>query len=307
MHDLAVLLIAFCNDIVTQLLLPIVLSLFSWIEHVPQHHAYWRPLDRYDWADWSRIVACKFAHQLGTGDVHLAEICIGCGRSVSFCTILTFACNGLLSSSGGLDVWLCLRMRHALDGDLIVAQTDANRSAGELKSIHLLQRLFGVGSILELHEPITTRSARLCVLGQCDEFELTKGFKDGLQIVLADAEVDVADVESEEGLACGTARCLALLERLLSSLSVLLSLGQLCDDRETEQLLSGQGQCSWDSVSRDEFNVADALGSAADAILDYLCIPHGSCLFKERDQLLRAQTRGELLNEDGPAVTLLAV
>ena len=67
-------------------------------------------------------------------------------------------------------------------------------------------------------------------------FELAEGLKDGLQVLLGDVEVNIADVEAVEGRRTG----LAPSRFRIAGESVLLSFGELDDDRNTCQWLSGK-------------------------------------------------------------------
>lgn len=80
-----------------------------------------------------------------------------------------------------------------------------------------------------LHESVAFRATALFLL-ELYELQLTKRFEDGLEIVLGDGEVDVADVETMEWNAVRLG-CAAFAG---SRLTVLLCFSKLCDDRDAE-------------------------------------------------------------------------
>lgn len=79
-----------------------------------------------------------------------------------------------------------------------------------------------------LYKSVTTAPA-VVILLELYKLELTKGLKYILQILLRDAKMDVAHIESVEGNRIG------VVSRGLcgAHLAVLLSLGKLDDDRNT--------------------------------------------------------------------------
>lgn len=131
-------------------------------------------------------------------------------------------------------------------GELIVSKSDADRSTGKIESVHLLQSLTGLAGISEsrmesvmrlgergrsvclLHESIAT-AASCVVLLELNELEFAEWLEDILKILLSDAEVNIANVQTVErdrvGVATGAAR--------LADLSILLSFGKLDDNRNT--------------------------------------------------------------------------
>lgn len=79
-----------------------------------------------------------------------------------------------------------------------------------------------------LYESVATAATGIVLL-ELDEFELAKRLEDILKILLSDAEVDIANVQTVEGDRVGVASGGASL----ADLTVLLSFGKLDDDRDT--------------------------------------------------------------------------
>ena len=86
----------------------------------------------------------------------------------------------------------------------------------------------GRGREDSLYKPITAAAA-VVVLLELDELELAKGLEDILEILLGDAEVDVADVETVKG--DGIGMIAAALS--IANLTVLLGFGKLDNNRDT--------------------------------------------------------------------------
>lgn len=79
-----------------------------------------------------------------------------------------------------------------------------------------------------LHESIATAASRIVLL-KLDKLEFAEWLEDILKILLSDAEVNIANVQTVErdrvGVTAGAAG--------LADLSILLSLGELHDNRNT--------------------------------------------------------------------------
>lgn len=104
-------------------------------------------------------------------------------------------------------------------GKLIISKSNSNGTTGKIKPVHLLKSFAGLACVSEsvllrisMYKPLkeeinsiysldeTVATATTCVIFlQLDKLELAKGLKDVLQILLSDAEVDVADVQTMEG------------------------------------------------------------------------------------------------------------
>lgn len=85
-----------------------------------------------------------------------------------------------------------------------------------------------VCSVYLLHESVAT-AASCIILLKLDELEFAEWLEDILKILLSDAEVNIANVQTVErdrvGVTAGAAR--------LADLSILLSFGELDDNRNT--------------------------------------------------------------------------
>jgi hypothetical protein len=109
-----------------------------------------------------------------------------------------------------------------------------------------------------LNETVSLGAARVQLIALEDDLlKLTKGLEDLLEILLGDAEVDVADVETVEGSAIGTRGSTALGG---TSSTVLLSFSQLGNDGDALEFLASQLQCLRNRLFSFELNVADARG-----------------------------------------------
>ena len=94
----------------------------------------------------------------------------------------------------------------------------------------------------------------MIVLLELDIFKFTKWFENGLQVLLSDVEVDVADIEAvkRDGIGVATRRF------GVASLSILLSLCELHNDRNTCQWLSSELKCLLNSFFIFKFNITDS-------------------------------------------------
>lgn len=79
-----------------------------------------------------------------------------------------------------------------------------------------------------LYKPVATAATGVILL-ELDKFEFAKRLEDILKVLLSDAEVDIANVQAVEGDRVGVASSAASL----ADLTVLLSLGELDDNRNT--------------------------------------------------------------------------
>ncbi len=109
-----------------------------------------------------------------------------------------------------------------------------------------------------LNKTVTTAAARVILL-QLDKLELAEGLENILEILLRNAEVDVAHIQAVERNRVRVAtRCFRS-----SGLVILLSLGELDDDRG---YLGAFGQCELkrasDGIFVFEFNITNPAGLA---------------------------------------------
>ena len=152
--------------------------------------------------------------------------------------------------------------------EFVVSETDSNRTSCEIKSVHFLKSLTSLIWITEsavllaeinelrfhdlLHKPIASASPTLFLL-QLNKFELAERFKDILQILLGDTEMDVAHVETMERYrAVVAARCFRV-----SGLPIFLCFGELCNDWNAEKLLSSKLNRERDGLFLPKLNIAD--------------------------------------------------
>lgn len=115
----------------------------------------------------------------------------------------------------------------ALRGELIVSETDTDRTPGQIKAVHLLQCLSCLCCVAELNKSVPATSTVLVLL-QLDKLKLAKRLKNSLQVLLRHVEVDVADVEPMEGDGVGVSAGFGV-----AGLSVLFGFCQLNNDRNT--------------------------------------------------------------------------
>jgi hypothetical protein len=94
---------------------------------------------------------------------------------------------------------------------------------------------------------------------QLNKLQLTERLKDLFKVLLGDGEVNVADIETVEW----NARLLLGCAFCGSSLSVLLSLGELGDDRDAEKLLSREVNGSLHGRLVLELDIANAAARLA--------------------------------------------